>query len=126
VVFGWTECGELSGKDGLLVGGFWGLWILQFFEIYFLGLWSRVKHVRRKKQIQGFFASLRMTTENRQQQTQRQQQIPLSGDDKQEGQLQLQQLLQLLLLLQLQLQLQRRLQLRRQVQLKKGVEAGWV
>jgi hypothetical protein len=39
VVFWWTGRGELYGKDGLLVGGFWGLWILQFFGIYF---WARV------------------------------------------------------------------------------------
>jgi hypothetical protein len=37
-VFWWAGCGELSGKRGLLVGGFWGLWILRFFGIYFEGL----------------------------------------------------------------------------------------
>jgi hypothetical protein len=33
-VFWWTGRGELSGKDGLLKGVFWGLWILQFLGIY--------------------------------------------------------------------------------------------
>ena len=35
VVFLWTECGELRGKDGPWTDGFQGLWILQFCEIYF-------------------------------------------------------------------------------------------
>jgi hypothetical protein len=57
VVFLWTGCGELSGKDGLLADGFWGLWILQFFGIYFLG--ARVASL--PSEMRGFFAALRMT-----------------------------------------------------------------
>jgi hypothetical protein len=60
VVFWWTGADELSGKDGLLVGGFWGLWILQFFGIYF---GARVASLLLGNA--GFFASLRITSKSK-------------------------------------------------------------
>jgi hypothetical protein len=67
VVFFWTECGGLGGEgglleDGILVGNF-----LQFLGIYFWDFHladggTRVASLPLKRQIQGFFASLRMTT----------------------------------------------------------------
>src|ERR1700685_234279 len=75
----WTECGGLGGEGGLLedsilVGNF-----LQFLGIYFWDFHladegTRVASLPLKRQIQGFFASLRMTTQNKQQQQQRQRQ----------------------------------------------------
>jgi hypothetical protein len=59
VVILWSECGGLGGEDGLLIAGFGG-WILCSFSGFIFG--GYVASLRPERQIQGFFASLRMTS----------------------------------------------------------------